>query len=102
VHPTGKFVYVGKFSTSDVAVFSVNSWTGALTAVGTGASAGGSALSMVIDSSEKVLYLANGFSIDGFVIDNVTGALQAMTGRPFFLVSGATMGQGPTSIAVSN
>jgi 6-phosphogluconolactonase (cycloisomerase 2 family) len=91
-HPNGKFAY-GLQTAYTIWPFSVNSATGALTAMGNTAQAGVYPTAQ-IDPSGKFLYTANaGLSfipdpantnnISAFSIDPTTGALTQITGSPF-------------------
>lgn len=90
VDPTGKFLYVGLDGTVNannlVAAFSINSSTGALTAItGSPFMAGNGPLSVAVDLSGKYLYAANSFdnTISAFTIDPTLGGLTTVSGSPF-------------------
>lgn len=104
IDPTGKYLYVGLGGTAApnhfVAAFSINSSTGALTAVpGSPFSAGNGSFSVAVDQSGKYVYTANAVdnTISAFAIDLSTGALTSVSGSPF--ATGATSGS-PIALAM--
>ncbi len=89
---TSKFVYTALEASNQIAAFSIDSNTGALTAVPGSPFAAG--------SSPGVLALANNFlytttgqgaTVSGFSIDPSTGALTPATGSPFSISDSATL-----------
>ena len=90
--PLGRFLFVGCETVPAVWVFTINSATGALTAVAgspftTGLAAGGATDILTVDASGKFLYAGQTdptLGVGGFTISS-TGALTAMTGSPFSL-----------------
>jgi len=104
IDPSGKYLYVGLGGTAAandfVAAFSINSSTGALTAVpGSPFSAGNGSFSVAVDPSGKYVYTANTVdnTISAFAIDLSTGALTSVSGSPF--ATGATSGA-PLALAM--
>jgi len=104
IDPSGKYLYVGLGGTAAandfVAAFSINSSTGALTAVpGSPFSAGNGSFSVAVDQSGKYVYTANTVdnTISAFAIDLSTGALTSVSGSPF--ATGATSGA-PLALAM--
>src|SRR5579871_42070 len=93
-----RFVYAASFAGDSIYAFTINSTTGALTAVSgspfsTGAASGPFALP--VDPSGRFLYSANYYTgIGAFAIDPVSGALTTIAGSPF-------PAQGPASVAVA-
>jgi DNA-binding beta-propeller fold protein YncE len=107
VDPSGKFAYVANqilFSASgNVTGFTINSTTGALTAIdsslGNPITTGSFPVSVAVDPKGKFVYVANNGSnnVSGYTINSTTGALTEITGlnaSPF------TAGSQPTSVAV--
>ena len=86
---TSSFVYTGLMATGQVAAFSVNASTGALTPVpGSPFPAGNNPLSLA--AVNNFLYVSN-FSdgtISGYSIDPTNGALTALAGSPFAIHGG--------------
>jgi 6-phosphogluconolactonase len=104
IDPRGKFLYVGLDGTVNanhfVAAFSIDSSTGALTAIaGSPFTTGSGPLSVAVDRSGGYLYTANSFdnTISGFAIDPATGVLTSVSGSPF--ATGA-LGGFPFALAV--
>ena len=99
VDPNGKFVYVvNSGSTTGVnglSAYTINTNTGALTALsGSASTTGDGPISVRVDPTGKFAYVAN-FDSDGlsaYTINPNTGALSALSGPPF------TAGDGPNSI----
>jgi 6-phosphogluconolactonase len=98
----GKFAYVTNGAAS-ISAFSVNSSTGALTAVAgspfpvpsVGGVTGNPILSMIFNPNGKSLYIKNDGgtgtgSLAAFSIDPATGALAPLSGSPFTLGTSAT------------
>jgi 6-phosphogluconolactonase (cycloisomerase 2 family) len=104
VDPSGKFAYVANNFSNNVSGFTIDSTTGALTAIiGPPASpftvpgrGGPQPRSMAVDPSGKFVYVAiqNKNNVSGFTIAPGTGALTAFTGSP------PTTGLFPHSVAV--
>jgi 6-phosphogluconolactonase (cycloisomerase 2 family) len=97
VDPTGRFAYmVNNEGTCCVTSYSINSNTGALTAMATVLSAGLNPEHITTDVAGKFVYTTgNDDEVFGFSIDNSTGALTAMTHSPFLCSSCATQGVKP-------
>ena len=93
VHPSGKFAYVANKTVNAVSAFSINSTTGALTALGL-RDAGTSPTSVVVDASGQFAYAANEGSgnVSAYTINTTTGVLSAGT-----LV---TAGDNPSHVSV--
>ena len=91
-----KFAYVANQASNNVSVYSINSSTGALTAVGSPVAAGTGSYSIAIDPSGKFAYVANQTSndISAYTINAVTGVLTAVSGSPF------AAGTSPHSVTV--
>jgi 6-phosphogluconolactonase (cycloisomerase 2 family) len=85
VNPAGNFLYVTSNNDSDVAAFSINTATGALTLVaGSPYSVTDDCSSVTIAPSGKFLYTGGGStSFSAFEINTTTGALTQVTGSPF-------------------
>jgi YVTN family beta-propeller protein len=97
VDPTGRFLYNTNINTDDVSVFTIDTGTGALTAVGAVA-AEDAPNSIVADPSGRFVYVANvgtsAYNISAYSIDPQTGALAEIPGSPF------PAGSAPFSITV--
>jgi 6-phosphogluconolactonase len=100
VDPSGKFAYVANAGDNTVSGYTINSATGALTAIAGSpfASGGSGPLSVAVDPSGKFAYVVNGsvtdfagVNVSGYTINSTTGALTAIAGSPF------AAGSGPTS-----
>ena len=98
VDPSGKFVYVANQngtpgSAGNVAMFTINATTGALTSIGTIA-AGTDPGSVTVDPTGKFSYVANSGSNDVsmYTINTTTGALAS--------IGTIAAGTGPGSVAV--
>jgi 6-phosphogluconolactonase (cycloisomerase 2 family) len=99
--PSGRRVYVGNGSPSEILGFGLNRSTGKLRSLAgfpvTGVYA---PYSLSFDLSGTFLYVVNaqgpapGDSVSGFVVNKSSGALTAVPGSPF------AAGQGPTSVTV--
>lgn len=90
VDPSGKFLYLANPGSSPgqqyvVYEFSVDSTTGALTAIGNVPT--GSANPVVIDPAGKFLYVATTTAVYAYTIDSSTGALTAVSGSPFTIAN---------------
>jgi 6-phosphogluconolactonase len=90
VHPNGKFLYVGLIGTSNpnhfIAAFSVNSTSGALTALaGSPISTGQDPRYVALDPSGQFLYTSNSGdnTISAFSVDANSGVLTEIIGSPF-------------------
>jgi len=98
VNPAGNFLYVTSNNDSDVAAFSINAATGALTLVsGSPFSVASDAASLTIAPSGKFAYIAGGDGtsvVSAFNINAATGALTPVTGSPF------AAGINPSSVTV--
>ena len=105
VDPSGRFLYtanlaVSAFTTVSLSAFTIDSVTGALTAVPGSPfprRSGGAAILMAVDPSGKFLYVPNSSSgsISAFTINSTTGALTEVPGSPF------AAGSGPQGVAIS-
>jgi len=81
VNPAGSLLFAT--TGQDIAAFSVDAATGALSQVFSGAGAGGDINSMVVDPTGKYLYLAAAFAVYGYSIDSQTGGLQSLASGPY-------------------
>lgn len=86
VSPSGKYLFVANFSTGNagsISVFSINTTTGALTAVtGSPFTGSGPANGITIDPTGNFLYVAaNG--VDAYSVNQTTGTLTVITGAPY-------------------
>ncbi len=99
VDPSGRFAYVANENTNNVAAYTIDATTGALTEIGSPVASETSPFSVAVDPSGRFVYVANNgsFNISGFVINSSTGALTAISGSPF---STGTTSAGPVSVAV--
>ncbi len=87
--PTGNFVYTVLTATNQVAAFSIDASTGALTLVpGSPFAAGNTPIGLAVVSN--FLYVSNALdgTISGYSIDPTTGALTALAGSPFAIHGG--------------
>jgi 6-phosphogluconolactonase len=87
--PTGSFVYTVLTATNQVAAFSVDVSTGALTLVpGSPFAAGNSPIGLAVVNN--FLYASNALdgTISGYSIDPTTGVLTALAGSPFAIHGG--------------
>jgi 6-phosphogluconolactonase (cycloisomerase 2 family) len=98
VNPAGNFLYVTSNNDSDVAAYSINATTGALTLVsGSPFSVASDAASLTIAPSGKFAYIAGGDGtsvVSAFNINAATGALTPVTSSPF------AAGINPSSVTV--
>src|SRR5262249_49573270 len=79
---SSKFVYVANFNSEDIAIFSVDAITGALTPAGRVATPD-APTSITIDSRGKFAYVTNVISnVSVFAIDSTTGALTPASTAP--------------------
>jgi YVTN family beta-propeller protein len=86
VHPSGKFAYVANADSNTVSGYTIDSTTGALSAItGSPFAAGAFPRSVAVDPSGKFAYVANFNSnnVSGYMIDSTTGALTAIASSPF-------------------
>ncbi len=90
--PTPKFAYVlngcasKKCSTGNVAVYTINASSGALTLVpGTPVTTGKDPFSVIVDPSGRFAYVANvsDNTVSAYTINSSTGALSTVGGSPF-------------------
>jgi 6-phosphogluconolactonase (cycloisomerase 2 family) len=100
--PAGHFLYVANLATSNFSVFSINSTSGALTAISgspyvvtgpvtiTITPPTTTPVALAVDPSGKYLYIAslNSNNIFGFSLDSSTGVPTPITGSPFTGPSG--------------
>jgi 6-phosphogluconolactonase (cycloisomerase 2 family) len=96
--PSGKFAYVANGTMDNIAAYSVDTTTGALTAIaGSPFAAGGGPVSTAVDPSGRFVYAANyrSYEVSAYSIDAVTGALTEIAGSPFWLEPG-----GPSDITI--
>jgi 6-phosphogluconolactonase (cycloisomerase 2 family) len=89
---TGKFVYAGLEASNQIAAFSIDSGSGALTPVPGSPFAAGSPPG-VLALANNFLYATTGqgASVSGFNIDPSTGALTPVPGSPFSISDSATL-----------
>ena len=81
VDPTGKFVYVANYVSSNISGYAINSTTGALTDIsGSPFSAGSEPKSVTVDPTGKFVYVVNFNDGDilGYTINPTTGALTSI------------------------
>ncbi|HNO26649.1 MAG TPA: beta-propeller fold lactonase family protein, partial [Leptospiraceae bacterium] len=95
--PLGRFVYVANsgdaVGTAAISGYSLNSTTGALTALGGSPfAAGANPIAFYSDPSGKFLYSVNTGSnnISGFAVNSSTGALTPVPGSPFSTGAGSS------------
>jgi DNA-binding beta-propeller fold protein YncE len=105
VGTTPRYAYVTNYNSanlsasSNVSAYTVDSSTGALTAVsGSPFAAGTGPYSVTVDPSGKFTYAVNYFSnnVSAYTIDSSTGALTVVSGSPF------AAGLQPTSVAIAS
>ena len=104
VDPSGRFAYVTNSNCpsifrcppSNVSAYTINSSTGALSAIaGSPFAAGKNPISVTVDPSGRFAYVANdGNSVSAYTINSSTGALRAVAGSPF------AAGYTPVSVTV--
>jgi 6-phosphogluconolactonase (cycloisomerase 2 family) len=99
VDPSGRFAYVANGNTNNVAAYTIDASTGALTEIGSPVAAETNPFSVAVDPSGRFLYVANNgsYNISGFAINSSTGALTALGSSPF---STGTTSAGPVSVTV--
>jgi 6-phosphogluconolactonase len=90
------FAYVANETSNNIAAFTINSSTGALTAIGSPVATGSYPMSVAVDPKGKFAYVANETdnTVSVYAIDSSTGALTAITGSPF------AAGEWPFSVAI--
>jgi 6-phosphogluconolactonase (cycloisomerase 2 family) len=87
--PAGKFVLAVSNGSSTsfglIAVFSIDSATGRLSAAGAASHTGSDPSSLTLDPSGKFVYVANtaDATISAFALDSASGALSVVAGSPF-------------------
>jgi len=102
--PAGKFLIAVSNGSSTsfglIAVFSLDSATGKLSAAGTTSHTGSDPSSLTLDPSGKFVYVANtaDATISAFTLDSTSGALSVVTGSPFPSGGNGTI-NGPLGIA---
>jgi 6-phosphogluconolactonase len=101
VDESGKFAYVANDVSNDVSAYTIDSTTGALTAlVASPFAAGSNPTAVIVDPSGTFVYVANfngggtpgGNNISAYTINANTGALTPVTGSPF------ATGMNPSSV----
>jgi len=102
IHPSGKFAYVVSQINDTISAYSINTTSGALSAIdangalaGTTIATGTTPYEVIVDPSGKYAYVANYDSndISAYSIDQISGALTAV-GAP------VAAGTGPSSVAI--
>lgn len=92
IDPTGRFAYASSAAGTGVYGFTIDSTTGALTAMdgGTPFTTGGDPQFITVDPSGQFGYTADetGGTISGFAINQTTGVLTAVPGSPYSLPGG--------------
>jgi 6-phosphogluconolactonase len=87
VDPTGRYIYVangGSFGTGGITAYSLNASTGKLTLIGSPVAGGTAPWDVATDVTGSYVYMTNNdATIDGYGIDNTTGAPTAIKGSPF-------------------
>jgi len=81
--PQGRFLFVADKGAGTITVFTIDPNTGALTLSGSPVSTGSSPTVMTVDGTGSYLYFPYGNFINGFSIDQNTGALTPLFGSPF-------------------
>ena len=105
IDPTGSFLYVANSGNGTVSTFTINSSTGALTAVGSAVSTGGgnstSPTALLVEPSGQFLYVTNGdaATVSTFGITPVTGVLSVI-GTPQQAVGGLGGSGGSSALAI--
>jgi DNA-binding beta-propeller fold protein YncE len=98
VDPSGMFAYVANAQVigqnGNVSAYTIDSSTGALTAIaGSPFAAGQGPQSVAVDPSGKFAYVANfGGGVSGYTIGPTTGALTPIAGSPFGAGNGPNIG----------
>ena len=86
VDPSGRFGYVANEFTNDIAAYTINASTGALTVVsGSPFTAGTAPFSVAVDPTGRFVYVANSqsYNISAFAINTSNGALTPLSDSPF-------------------
>ena len=88
IDPAGKFLFATEISAGTVAAFTINSATGALTAVqGSPFPASTFPAQAAVDPTGKFLYVSNyndpAGGVSAYTINSTSGALTAIAGSPF-------------------
>jgi 6-phosphogluconolactonase (cycloisomerase 2 family) len=92
IDPTGRFLYVVNPNSGNVAAFSINTSTGAVTSLGAALPVGSGPVAAILDRTAKFLYVVNGSNftgaagVNGFSV-NPDGSLSPLTTPTF--VTGA-------------
>jgi len=103
LHPSGRFLYAANYNDNTISGYKINPLTGDLTPIAGSpfAMRGSGPDAIVMHPSGKWLYSANDINIvpgvgntDGFVIDQVTGALTLMPGSPFLALAPSNSSSG--------
>jgi 6-phosphogluconolactonase len=87
--PAGRFVFVSNINSDDIAAFTINPNSGALSPVEGSpfqqAVFNGGGFGVTVDPAGRFLYMANGVagSISVFAINQISGALTPIAGSPF-------------------
>ena len=111
VDPTGRFLFLGSYALAQVAAFSINQSTGAITAApgspydnGPFRNGGAPVLDAKVDPSGKFLLLADSeeTKITVFSIDQSTGALTNVPGSPFLTADKPLGGGTPSALAITH
>ena len=104
VDPSGRFAYVANEGSNDVSAYTINSSTGALTAISCSTCSTGTAPTVTVDPSGQFVYVTNigsgsppTPSISAYTINTSTGVLTAISGSPFPAGGAHTS---PTSVTV--
>ena len=99
VDPTGKFLYAALNGANAISAYTINSSTGALTAVaGSPFPAGIPPMVVRVDPSGRYAYAANNSdSISAYMVNSSTGALTPIAGSPF-----SSGGAYPSGLAVDS
>jgi 6-phosphogluconolactonase (cycloisomerase 2 family) len=100
VDPSGRFAYVANGNANDVAAYTIDAGTGALTAISDSPfGAGTDPTSVTVDPSGRFVYVTNGdsYNVSAFAINSSTGALTQISGSPF---PTGTTSAGPVSVTV--
>jgi 6-phosphogluconolactonase (cycloisomerase 2 family) len=98
IHPSGNFAYVTDSGANTVFAYTIDSASGALTAVaGSPFATGTGPAAIAIDPAGKVAIVANQTSgdVSTFTINSATGALAQSAGSPF------ATGAAPTSVGIT-
>jgi 6-phosphogluconolactonase (cycloisomerase 2 family) len=81
IDPTGRFLYSANFGF--VAVYTINSSTGALTFIANVSSGQNNNADIAVDPSGRFLYLVANNDVFAYSINSTTGLLTAVPGSPF-------------------